>query len=61
MPQVFMLALIGALGVYAAKTLTRTKERVAVRLREAERSMAEQPMTTLVRDPVTGIYYPSDR
>jgi hypothetical protein len=61
MPQLFMLALIGTLGVLAAKTFGNTRERVTVRLREAERTMAEQPLGTLVRDPVTGVYRPSER
>ncbi|WEK52408.1 MAG: hypothetical protein P0Y66_10730 [Candidatus Kaistia colombiensis] len=61
MPQVVMLALLGTLGVVAARTLMKTRERVAVQLREAERAMAGRPMATLVQDPVTGIYRPSDR
>lgn len=61
MPQVLMLALLGTLGVVTARTLMRTRERVAVRMREAERAMANRPMATLVQDPVTGIYRPSDR
>jgi Zn-dependent alcohol dehydrogenase len=61
MPQVLMLALIGALGVVAARTLMKTQERAAVRLKEAERAMARQPGATLVQDPVTGIYRPRDR
>jgi hypothetical protein len=61
MPQVLMLALLGTLGVVAARTLMKTQERVAVRLKEAERAMANRPTATLVQDPVTGIYRPSDR
>lgn len=61
MPQVLMLALLGTLGVITARSLMKTRERVAVRLREAERSMANRPMATLVQDPVTGIYRPRER
>lgn len=61
MPQVLMFALLGTLGVITARTLMKTRDRAAVRLREAERAMANRPMATLVQDPVTGIYRPSDR
>jgi len=61
MPQVLMLALLGTLGVITARTLMKSRERVAVKLREAERAMANRPMATLVQDPVTGVYRPIDR
>lgn len=60
MPQVLMFALLGTLGVVAARTFMKTRERVAVRVREAERAMANRPMATLVQDPATGIYRPRD-
>lgn len=61
MPQVLMLALLGTLGVITARTLMKSRERVAVRLREAEQAMANRPMGTLIQDPVTGVYRPNDR
>ncbi len=61
MPQVVFIALLGALGVVAARALARQKAAVAIRIREAERAMAHRPSARLVQDPITGIYYPSDR
>lgn len=61
MPQVLMVALLGTLGVVAARAFARSREQVAIRLREAERAMANRPMATLVQDPVTGIYRPLRR
>jgi hypothetical protein len=61
MPQVLMIALLGTLGVVAARTIAKSREQVAIRLREAERAMANRPTATLVQDPATGIYRPSER
>ncbi len=60
MPQVLMLALLGTLGVVAARTFAKTRAQVSIRLREAERAMANRPTATLVQDPTTGIYHPVD-
>ncbi|MCX5497499.1 hypothetical protein OSH11_22560 [Kaistia dalseonensis] len=60
MPQVLMIALLGTLGVVAARTFAKTRAQVSVRLREAERAMAERPTARLVQDPETGIYRPVD-
>ena len=61
MPQIVFIALLGALGVVAARALARQKQAVAIRIREAERAMAHRPTATLVRDPATGIYHPVRR
>ena len=61
MPQLVMVALIGTLGVIAARSYVRMKEHAAVRIREAERAMAKRPSATLVQDPVTGVYRPMIR
>ncbi|SHE70984.1 hypothetical protein SAMN02745157_0762 [Kaistia soli DSM 19436] len=61
MPQVVFVALVGALGIIAVRALARQKAAVAIRIREAERSMANRPLATLVQDPVTGIYRPLNR
>lgn len=61
MPQIVLVALIGALGVVAARVLARQKEAVAIRIREAEKAMANRPAARLVQDPITGVYYPADR
>lgn len=61
MPQLVMVALLGTLGVVAARTFAKAREHAAIRLREAERAMADRPMATLVQDPVTGVYRPMRR
>ncbi|HWJ71947.1 hypothetical protein GGR25_001644 [Kaistia hirudinis] len=61
MPQLVMVALLGTLGVVAARTFAKAREHAAIRLREAERAMADRPMATLVQDPVTGVYRPIRR
>ncbi|MCX5512330.1 hypothetical protein C3941_09700 [Kaistia algarum] len=61
MPQLVMVALLGTLGVVAARTFAKAREHAAIRLREAERAMADRPTATLVQDPVTGIYRPVRR
>jgi hypothetical protein len=53
-----MFALLGALGVVAARTYAKARAQVSVRVREAERAMANRPTATLVQDPMTGIYHP---
>jgi hypothetical protein len=58
MPQLVMVALIGTLGVVAVRTFARAREHAAIRLREAERAMANRPTATLVQDPATGVYRP---
>ena len=58
MPQLVMVALIGTLGVIAVRTYAKAREHAAIRLREAERAMANRPMATLVQDPTTGVYRP---
>lgn len=61
MPQLVMVALLGTLGVVAARTFAKAREHAAIRLREAERAMADRPTATLVQDPVTGVYRPIRR
>lgn len=61
MPQLVLVALIGTLGVVAARSYARAREHAAIRLREAERAMADRPTATLIEDPVTGVYRPVRR
>lgn len=61
MPQLLLIAMIGTVSLIAARSVRRARARVAVRLRDVERAMADRPVATLVRDPETGLYRPVER
>lgn len=61
MPHIVFITLMGALGIVAARALARQRQEAESRVREAQRSNAARPITSLVQDPVTGIYYPARR
>ena len=64
MPQVLLLAAIGAGLILVRRYLKREQERVRGELRKAEEAMErrdiEKSTVPLEEDPVTGVYRPKD-
>jgi len=63
MPQVLLLAAIGAGLILVRRYLKREQERVRVELRKAEEAMERRDIESTVpleEDPVTGVYRPKD-
>ncbi|MET0195070.1 MAG: hypothetical protein ABW200_17050 [Hyphomicrobiaceae bacterium] len=67
MPQLVVLALVGA-GLYAGyRWFARTSERIAAEVRRTEDELrrrahvAAKEMGTLEYDPASGVYRPSNR
>jgi len=63
MPQVLLLAAIGAGLVLVRRYLKREQERVRAELRKAEEAMARRDIESAVpleEDPATGVYRPKE-
>ena len=56
MPQLILLALVGAAAVYGYRSYKKESHRVSKRVREAEKEAKNHAHGTLVRDPETGEY-----
>jgi hypothetical protein len=56
MPQILLLAAVGAIAWYGYRRLLKEAERVNARVRRAEKEAETRATGTLVRDPVTGEY-----
>ncbi|MGD2026066.1 MAG: hypothetical protein PVJ46_11195 [Methyloceanibacter sp.] len=64
MPQVLILAAIGAGLLLVRRYLKKEQERVRAELRKAEEAMQRRDIESTVpleEDPVTGVYRPKDR
>lgn len=63
MPQLLLLAAIGAGLVFLRRHLKREQERVRAELRKAEEAMERRDLESAVpleQDPATGIYRPKE-
>lgn len=63
MPQVLLLAAIGAGLLLVRRYLKREQERVRAELRKAEEAMERRDIESAVpleEDPVTGVYRPKE-
>ena len=63
MPQVLLLAAIGAGLLLVRRYLKKEQERVRAELRKAEEAMQRRDIESTVpleEDPVTGVYRPKD-
>jgi hypothetical protein len=63
MPQVLILAAIGAGLLLVRRYLKKEQERVRAELRKAEEAMQRRDIESTVpleEDPVTGVYRPKD-
>ena len=56
MPQVLLLAAIGAVAWYGYRRLLKEADRVNAQVRRAEKEEENRATGTLVRDPTTGEY-----
>lgn len=56
MPQVLLLAAVGAVAWYGYKRLLKEAERVNAQVRRAEKEAETRASGTLVRDPESGEY-----
>lgn len=56
MPQILLLAAVGAIAWYGYRRLLKEAERVNARVRQAEKEAENRSTGTLVKDPVTGEY-----
>ncbi|MEJ2518135.1 MAG: hypothetical protein P8Y82_09205 [Methyloceanibacter sp.] len=64
MPQVLLLAAIGAGLLMVRRYIKREQERVRAELRKAEQAMERRDIESAVpleQDPVTGVYSPKQR
>jgi hypothetical protein len=64
MPQVLLLAAIGAGLLLVRRYIKREQERVRAELRKAEQAMERRDIESVVpleQDPVTGVYRPKER
>jgi hypothetical protein len=64
MPQVLLLAAIGAGLLLVRRYIKREQERVRAELRKAEQAMERRDIESAVpleQDPVTGVYRPKER
>jgi hypothetical protein len=64
MPQVLLLAAIGAGLLLVRRYVKKKQERVRAELRKAEEAMQRRDIERTVpleEDPVTGVYRPKDR
>ncbi len=64
MPQVLILAAIGAGLLLVRRYLKKEQERVRAELRKAEEAMQRRDIESTVpleEDPITGVYRPKDR
>jgi hypothetical protein len=56
MPQLLLLAAVGAVAWYGYKRLLKEAERVNLAVRRAEKEAENRAEGTLVKDPETGEY-----
>ena len=56
MPQLLLLAAVGAVAWYGYKRFVKEAERVSAQVRRQEEEAENRATGTLVRDPVTGEY-----
>ncbi|WP_099865607.1 hypothetical protein [Pararhizobium haloflavum] len=56
MPQLLLLAAVGAIAWYGYRRLLKEAERVSAQVRRAEKEAENRTAGTLVRDPTTGEY-----
>lgn len=56
MPQLLLLAAVGAVAWYGYKRFIKEAERVNAQVRRQEKEAENRATGTLVRDPVTGEY-----
>ncbi|VVT27397.1 hypothetical protein [Rhizobium sp. EC-SD404] len=56
MPQILLLAAVGAIAWYGYRRLLKEAERVNARVRQAEKEAENRSTGTLIKDPVTGEY-----
>ncbi|EDQ32094.1 hypothetical protein HPDFL43_03254 [Hoeflea phototrophica DFL-43] len=56
MPQLLLLAAVGAIGWFGYKRFLAEAERVSARVREAEKETKSGAQGTLIEDPETGEY-----
>lgn len=64
MPQLLLLAAVGAIAWYGYRKLIGEAERINARVRRAEEEAQNRASGTLIKDPVTGEYRlerPEDR
>lgn len=64
MPQVILLAAIGAGLLWVRRYFKREQERVRAELRKAQEAMERRDIESAVpleEDPVTGVYRPKER
>jgi membrane protein implicated in regulation of membrane protease activity len=57
MPQLILLAVVGAVAWFGYKRFVAEANRVSARVREAEREKKTGAQGTLVQDPETGEYH----
>ncbi|WP_299867568.1 hypothetical protein [uncultured Hoeflea sp.] len=56
MPQLLLLAAVGAIGWFGYKRFLAEAERVSARVRDAEKETRSGAQGTLIEDPETGEY-----
>ncbi|WP_394690329.1 hypothetical protein [Hoeflea sp.] len=56
MPQLLLLAAVGAIGWFGYKRFLAEAERVSARVRDAEKEAKSGAQGTLIEDPETGEY-----
>jgi hypothetical protein len=56
MPQLLLLAAVGAIGWFGYKRFLAEAERVSARVRDAEKESKSGAQGTLIEDPETGEY-----
>lgn len=57
MPQLLLLAAVGAVAWIGYKSLVKEAERVSAKVRREEAEMQNRAQGTLVQDPETGEYH----
>ena len=58
MPQLILVALVGAAAFYGYRSFLKEAGRVTAKIRRAEKTAATGANGTLVQDPKTGEYRP---
>ncbi len=57
MPQLLLLAAVGAVAWFGYKSLLKEAERVSAKVRREEAEIQNRAQGTLVQDPETGEYH----